>query len=205
MTTDNVVSDDVGSDTMSLTRSVDGKEVPAVGTWTLDPTHTQAEFIARHLMVTKVRGGFQELSGTIVVAEDPRDSRVEVVLDVASVTSGTSDRDAHLKSADFFDVETYPEIRFVSTKVEPSGSARGSAWTLTGDLTIKDVTKPVTLAFEFVGITNDPWGNAKAAFSASAEVAREDWGLTWNVALEGGGVLVSKTVKLEIEAQATLG
>ncbi len=200
MTTDNVMTDDVASDTMSLTRSVDGKEVPAVGTWTLDPTHTQAEFIARHLMVTKVRGGFQELSGTIVVAEDPRDSKVEVVIDVASVTSGTADRDAHLKSADFFDVETYPEIRFVSKKVEP----KGSRWTLTGDLTIKDVTKPVTLDFDFVGITNDPWGNAKAAFSATTEVAREDWGLTWNVALEGGGVLVSKTVKLEIEAQASL-
>jgi polyisoprenoid-binding protein YceI len=184
----------------ALTRVVDGKEVPAVGTWVIDPTHTQAEFVARHLMVTKVRGGFADVSGTIEVAEDPKDSKVEVIIDVATVSSGTDDRDAHLRSADFFDVEAYPEMRFVSTSVEPSGSS----WKLTGDLTIKDITRPVTLDFEFLGISADPWGNAKAAFSASTEVAREDWNLTWNVPLEGGGVLVSKQVKLEIEVQAAL-
>jgi polyisoprenoid-binding protein YceI len=184
----------------ALTRVVDGKEVPAVGTWAIDPTHTQAEFVARHLMVTKVRGGFADVSGTIEVAEEPEDSKVEVIIDVATVSSGTDDRDAHLRSADFFDVEAYPEMRFVSTSVEPSGSS----WKLRGDLTIKDITRPVTLDFEFLGISADPWGNAKAAFSASTEVAREDWNLTWNVPLEGGGVLVSKQVKLEIEVQAAL-
>ncbi len=184
----------------TLTRVVDGRDVPAVGTWVIDPTHTQAEFVARHLMVSKVRGGFDGVSGTIEVAEDPKDSRVEVVIDVATVSSGTDDRDAHLKSADFFDVEVYPEMRFVSTVVEPSGSS----WKLTGDLTIRDITRPVTLDFTFLGISRDPWGNAKAAFSASTEVAREEWNLTWNVPLEGGGVLVSKQIKLEIEVQAAL-
>jgi polyisoprenoid-binding protein YceI len=184
-----------------LVRTIDGKDVPAVGTWTIDPTHTQAEFVARHLMVTKVRGGFSEISGTIEVAEDPTESSVEVVLGTASVSSGTEDRDAHLKSPDFFDVEQYPEIRFVSTGVEPSGSS----WRLSGDLTIRDITKPVVFDFDFLGISPDPWGNQKAAFSASTEIDREDWGLTWNVALDGGGMLVSKKVKLEIEAQASLG
>mgnify|MGYP001825500251 FL=1 len=182
------------------TRTIDGREVPAVGTWTIDPTHTQAEFVARHLMVSKVRGGFATIDGSIVVAEDPSDSTVEIVIDASSVSSGTTDRDAHLTSEDFFDVATYPEIRFVSTSVEPNGSD----WRLLGDLTIKDVTKPITLDFSFLGIINDPWGNPKAVFSASTQVEREDWGLTWNVPLEGGGVLVSKTIKLEIEAQAAL-
>ena len=180
--------------------TIDGREVPAVGTWTIDPTHTQAEFVARHLMVSKVRGGFATIDGSIVVAEDPSDSTVEIVIDASSVSSGTTDRDAHLTSEDFFDVATYPQIRFVSTSVEPNGSD----WRLLGDLTIKDVTKPITLDFSFLGIINDPWGNPKAVFSASTQVEREDWGLTWNVPLEGGGVLVSKTIKLEIEAQAAL-
>ena len=182
------------------TRTIDGREVPAVGTWTIDPTHTQAEFVARHLMVSKVRGGFATIDGSIVVAEDPSDSTVEIVIDASSVSSGTTDREAHLTSEDFFDVATYPEIRFVSSSVEPNGSD----WRLLGDLTIKDVTKPITLDFSFLGIINDPWGNPKAVFSASTQVEREDWGLTWNVPLEGGGVLVSKTIKLEIEAQAAL-
>ena len=182
------------------TRTIDGREVPAVGTWTIDPTHTQAEFVARHLMVSKVRGGFATIDGSIIVAEDPSDSTVEIVIDASSVSSGTADRDAHITSEDFFDVATYPQIRFVSTSVE----AKGSDWLLHGDLTIKDVTKPITLDFSFLGIINDPWGNPKAVFSASTQVEREDWGLTWNVPLEGGGVLVSKTIKLEIEAQAAL-
>ena len=184
-----------------LVRTVDGRDVPAVGTWVIDPTHTQAEFVARHLMVTKVRGGFADISGTIDVAETPSDSTVEVVLKTASVSTGTDDRDAHLKSPDFFNVEEYPEIRFVSSTVAPSGSG----WRLNGDLTIKDVTKPVVLDFEFLGISSDPWGNQKAAFSASTEIDREEWDLTWNVPLDGGGVLVSKKVTLDIEAQASLG
>lgn len=187
--------------TTESTRMVDGRDVPVVGTWIIDPQHTQAEFVARHLMVSKVRGGFDTISGTIEVAEDPTESSVDIVIDAASVSSGTPDRDAHLTSADFLDVEKFPEIRFVSRSVEP----KGSQWLLTGDLTVRDVTKPVALEFEFLGVITDPWGNHKAGFSASTEIDREQWGLTWNAALEGGGLLVSKRVRLEIEAQAALG
>jgi polyisoprenoid-binding protein YceI len=181
-----------------LTRTIDGADVPAVGRWNIDPAHTSAEFVGRHLIVTKVRGGFGTVTGTIDVAEDPQDSKVEIVIETASVSTGDDDRDTHIKSGDFFDVETFPQMRFVSTAVEPSGGS----WKLIGDLTIKDVTRSVTLDFEFNGIVDDPWGNSKAAFSGTAEVMREDWGLNWNVALEAGGVLVSKKIALEIEVQA---
>lgn len=195
------MSQDTSQETIALTRVVEDRQVPAAGTWSIDPTHTQAEFIARHLMVSKVRGGFSDIAGTITVGDDPAESSVEVTIPVATVSTGTEDRDTHLKSGDFFDIEQFPTISFSSTSVEPSGSS----WKLSGDLTIRDVTRPVTLDFEFLGISTDPWGNAKAAFSASTEVEREEWGLTWNVPLEGGGVLVSKTIKLEIEAQAAMG
>jgi polyisoprenoid-binding protein YceI len=181
-----------------LTRTVDGVDVPSVGRWNIDPSHTSAEFIGRHLMVTKVRGGFGAVTGTIDVVEDPRDSKVEIVIETASVSTGDDDRDGHIKSGDFFDVETFPEMRFVATSVEPSGTS----WKLTGDLTIKDVTRPVTIDFDFNGIVDDPWGNSKAAFSGTAVILREDWGLNWNVALDAGGVLVSKKITIEIEAQA---
>lgn len=184
--------------TQDLTRTVDGAAVPAAGTWVIDGSHTSAEFVARHLMVTKVRGGFGSVTGTIEVADDPTASRVEVVIDTASISTGDADRDGHVKSPDFFDVENHPEIRFVSTAVRPEGSS----WVLDGDLTIKDITKPVTLDFDFVGLAADPWGNQKAAFSATTTVDREDWDLNWNVALEAGGVLVSKKVNIEIEMQA---
>ena len=184
--------------TQDLTRPVDGAVVPAAGTWVIDGSHTSAEFVARHLMVTKVRGGFGSVTGTIEGADDPTASRVEVVIDTASISTGDADRDGHVKSPDFFDVENHPEIRFVSTAVRPEGSS----WVLDGDLTIKDITKPVTLDFDFVGLAADPWGNQKAAFSATTTVDREDWDLNWNVALEAGGVLVSKKVNIEIEMQA---
>jgi polyisoprenoid-binding protein YceI len=184
--------------TQDLTRTVDGAAVPAAGTWVIDGSHTSAEFVARHLMVTKVRGGFGSVTGTIEVADDPTASRVEVVIDTASISTADADRDGHVKSPDFFDVENHPEIRFVSTAVRP----KGSSWVLDGDLTIKDITKPVTLDFDFVGLAADPWGNQKAAFSATTTVEREDWDLNWNVALEAGGVLVSKKVNIEIEMQA---
>ena len=185
--------------THTLSRTVDTAAVPSAGRWDIDPAHTSAEFVGRHLMVTKVRGSFQNVSGSIVVADDPLESEVEVVIDASSLSTGAADRDGHLKSADFFDVETYPEIRFVSTSVSPNGSS----WKLEGDLTIKDVTKSVVLDFEFVGLVDDPWGNSKAAFSASTEILREDWGLNWNVALESGGLLVSKKIVIEIEVQAS--
>ena len=182
----------------ALTRNVDGVTVPAVGRWTIDPSHTSAEFVGRHLMVSKVRGGFGAVTGTIDVAETLRDSSVEIVIETASVSTGDDDRDGHIKSPDFFDVENFPEMRFVSTAVEPDGGS----WKLTGALTIKDVTKPVTIDFDFNGIVDDPWGNSKAAFSGTAVILREDWGLNWNVALDAGGVLVSKKIAIEIEVEA---
>jgi polyisoprenoid-binding protein YceI len=185
--------------THTLSRTVDTSVVPSAGRWEIDPAHTSAEFVGRHLMVTKVRGSFQNVSGSIVIADDPLESEVEVVIDATSLSTGAADRDGHLKSADFFDVDSYPEIRFVSTSVLPNGSS----WKLEGDLTIKDVTKSVVLDFDFVGLVDDPWGNSKAAFSASTEVLREDWGLNWNVALESGGLLVSKKIVIEIEVQAS--
>ncbi|MEE8486335.1 MAG: YceI family protein [Acidimicrobiia bacterium] len=185
--------------THTLTRTIDGAVLPRVGRWDIDPAHTMAEFVARHLMVTKVRGVFGAVTGYIDVAENPEDSRVEIVIEAASVSTGSEDRDTHLKSEDFFDVETYPEIRFVSTAVQPDGVS----WKLIGDLTIRGVTKPVTLDFEFHGVADDPWGASKGAFSATTEVMREDWGLNWNVALDSGGVLVSKKIVFEIEVQAS--
>lgn len=187
--------------THTMIRNVDGKIVPAAGTWQIDPAHTSVEFVGRHLMVTKVRGSFSEVAGTIEVGEDVTASSVSVTIGVGSVSTGAADRDGHLVSPEFFDAATFPEMTFVSTGVRPNGDA----WLLDGELTIKDITKPVVLDFEFLGLVDDPWGNAKAAFSASTEVVREDWGLNWNVALESGGVLVSKKITIELEIQASPG
>ena len=165
----------------------------STGTWTIDPTHTVLGFVARHLMVTKVRGSFTDVAGTVVVAENVADSTAEVTIKTASVQSGTADRDAHLRSGDFFDVEQFPEMTFRSTSFDGE--------TLTGDLTIKGVTKPVTLDVEFGGVATDPWGNEKAAFEATGEIDRTDWGLTWNANLEKGGVLVSEKIKLALDVQ----
>lgn len=179
-------------------RTIDGRSIPAPGTWVIDPTHTTIEAVARHLMVTKVRGRFESFSGTITVAERAEDSSVEVSIDAASINTGTEDRNNHLRSADFLDVENYPRLVFRSTSVEPSGPA----WKMTGDLTMRGVTKPVVLDLEFLGANPDPWGNTKAAFVATTELTRQEWGLTWNVPLDQGGLLVSEKFKIEIEAQA---
>ena len=165
------------------------------GTWTVDPSHSDVAFVARHLMVTRVRGRFTDVSGTVTVAEAFSASTVSAAAAVASVDTGNADRDAHLRSADFFDAETYPEITFASTAV--------TATSLTGDLTIKGVTKSVTFDLDFAGVATDPWGNTKAAFEARTEVLRKDWGLTWNAALEGGGVLVSDKIAIVLEIQLT--
>lgn len=186
---------------MAAVRTIEGRRAPVAGVWELDPAHTDVAFVARHLMVTKVRGHFQEVSGAITVGDDPADSRVEVEIQAASITTGSPDRDNHLRSADFLDVENHPTLTFRSTRIEPLDDER---WALTGDLTIRDVTRPVTLRVTFEGTTRDPWGGTRAAFSARGEIEREDWGLTWNVPLENGGVLVSKKVQIEIDAQAVL-
>jgi polyisoprenoid-binding protein YceI len=175
------------------------KSTPAVGVWDIDPSHSHLSIVARHLMVTKVRGTFEDISGTIEVAEDPTKSSAKVEAKAASVTTGSADRDAHLRSPDFLDAETYPLVTFESTAVIPDRNE----WKLAGDLTVRGVTKPVEFVLTYEGSGQDPYGNTKAAFVASGEIDREQFGLTWNVPLEGGGVLVSKSFKIEFEVQAT--
>jgi polyisoprenoid-binding protein YceI len=169
------------------------------GDYALDPTHSRLGFSTRHAMVTTVRGSFKEFSGEAVVdTENPAASKVTVDIKAASIDTGVADRDAHLRSADFFDAETYPAITFVSTDVERDGDD----WTITGDLTIKDVTKPISIEFEQTGSARDPFGNVRLGFEGRATINRKDWGLTWNAALETGGFLVSDKIKLDFDISA---
>jgi len=169
------------------------------GDYTLDVSHSRLGFVARHAMVTKVRGQFGAFEGTAHIDEkDPAASKVDLTIQVASIETGSADRDGHLKSADFFDAEKYPTITFTSTKVERDGDD----WEITGDLTIKDVTKAVTIEFEQTGSAVDPFGNTRVGFEGDVTVNRKDWGLTWNAALETGGVLVSEKIKLEFDVSA---
>ena len=184
---------------LSILRTHDDREIPAPGKYAIDPAHTSVEFIGRHLMITKVRGRFPEVSGTITIDDEPERSHVEVELQVASLDTGNSDRDGQLRSPDFFDVDEYPTITFRSTDVEAGTSG---TWAVTGDLTVRDVTRPITLEVDFDGANVSPIGDERIAFSAAAEVDREDWGLTWNMALETGGVLVGKKVRIELNVQA---
>ncbi len=179
-------------------RQVEGRTVPVAGTWGVDPAHSSFEFIARH-MLAKVRGRFTEFTAAVVIAEDPAKSSVEIELDVNSVTTRDDRRDAHLRSPDFFEVEKFPKISFRSLAVRPAEDE--NRWQLDGDLTILDVTRPVTWEVEFHGATQDPWGGQRAAFSAWTEVDREDWGLSWNAPLETGGFLLSKTARLEVDVE----
>jgi polyisoprenoid-binding protein YceI len=181
------------------TRSWNGLTIPTAGTFEMDPAHKRVGFIARHMMVSKVRGEFAQAQAAITVAENPLESSVVATIDAASISSGTADRDAHLRSADFLDVEKYPSLTFRSTAVK---DVSGGEFTLVGDLTIKDVTREVELTVEFEGVERNPWGAELIGFTASTEIDREDFGLTWNVALETGGVLVGKKIKIEIEAEA---
>lgn len=182
-----------------LTRTVDGVEVPAPGTYVLDPAHTTIEAVARHLMLTKVRGRFGEFSGTIHIDQDPARSWAEATIVAASIDTGSPDRDDHLRSPDFLDAATHPELTFKSTSVKHN---KANSFEVTGDLTIRGVSNPITLDVEVQGAATDPWGKARALFSAGGVLEREDWGITWNQTLEAGGVLVSKKLTLEIEAQA---
>jgi polyisoprenoid-binding protein YceI len=185
------------TDTLS-TRSIDTSLAPDPGTYKIDSSHSMVEFVARHLMVTKVRGRFEGFAGEIVVGDTPEESAVNVTIQAASIDSGESKRDEHLRGADFLDVENFPTLEFHSTKVEQS--ARGLK--VEGDLTIKDTTRPVVLDVEYDGSFGDPWGGQRIGFSASTEINREDWGITWNAALESGGVVVSKKVKVELTVSA---
>jgi polyisoprenoid-binding protein YceI len=168
------------------------------GVWNVDPSHSTIGFVARHLMVSKVRGHFAKFDGTITVGEDPLQSKVEATVEIASVTTNDETRDGHLKSADFFDLEKNPTMTLVSTGVDK----KGSDYVLHTDLTINGITKAVDFDLEFDGVSKDPWGGTRAGFSADAEVNRKDWGLEWNVALETGGVLVGEKVKIQLEIEA---
>jgi polyisoprenoid-binding protein YceI len=180
------------------TRTVEAPDVPAPGTWQVDRSHTSAEFVARHLMIAKVRGRFTELAGTVQIGEVPEQSSANVTIQAASITTGDEGRDAHLRSPDFLDVERFPTLEFRSTAVKNEGAR----WRVTGDLTIRDVTRPVVLDVEFDGAATDPYGNSRIAFSASTQVNREDFGLTWNAPLETGGVVVGPKVRIDLNVEA---
>jgi polyisoprenoid-binding protein YceI len=187
------------TDTVATTREFDGLVIPTAGTYQLDAAHKRVGFVVRHLMVSKVRGEFAEATATITVAENPLESSVTATIQTGSVTTGQADRDNHLRTGDFFEAEKYPTLEFVSTGVK---SHDGNEFVLTGDLTIKGVTKPVELNVEFEGVGRSPYGFDVFGFSAVTEIDREDWGLTYNMALESGGVMIGKKVKIEIEGEA---
>jgi len=180
-------------------RDLNDVPIPAPGTFDLDPAHTRIGFSARHMMVSKVRGRCGEFTGSITVADAPFQSTAEAVIKTASMDTGNADRDAHLTGDDFLNVEKFPEITFRSTRVT---GRQGHVFTVLGDLSIKDVTREVELTLDLEGVGNSPWGKQVMGFSLSTEINREDFGMTWNVAVEGGGVLVGKTVKIEIEGEA---
>jgi polyisoprenoid-binding protein YceI len=186
--------------TTTPTRTLRGHVIPAAGTWDLDPGHTDVSFIGRHFMVTKVRGRFTGVTGEVVIAENIEDSRVDVTIDMTSVESGSAARDEHIKSAELFDVEQYPQATFRSTEVVWNGAGG----TVFGDLTIHGVTRQVPLEVNFEGYARDPWGGDRSFFSARTKVNREDFGITWNMAVETGGVLVSKEIQIEIDLETVL-
>ena len=170
------------------------------GDWDLDPTHTGLRFSARHAMVATVRGGFKAFSGSLHFDPDnAAKATAEVTIDATSIDTGQDGRDEHLRSADFFDVAKYPTITFVTTRVEQIDD---ETFTLIGDLTIREVTKEVSIKVETLGLSPDPWGNTRAGFEGKGEISRKDWGLEWNAALETGGVLVSDKVKLTLDVSA---
>ncbi len=179
-------------------RTFQNLEVPEAGTYEIDPAHSVVEFQVRHLGLAKVRGRFNTFSGTIEIGDDPTESRVDVTIEAASIDTRDEQRDAHLRSPDFLDVENHPTLEFRSTTVRLDGDDPR----VEGLLTVRGVTRPVTLDVEFEGATPDPWGNERIGVSATTDVNREDFGLTWNQALETGGWLVGKSVRIELSVEA---
>ena len=186
--------DGVERPTATATRTRD-----LVGTWTVDPAHSQIGFSVKHMKIATVRGSFEDFEGGFSVAEDPAASKAWAKIDASSINTGNADRDAHLNTGDFFEVDSHPELTFESTGIEILDDDRARA---NGDLTIRGVTRPIALDVGFHGIVTDATGTARAAFTATGKINREDFGLTWNQTLETGGVLVSKDVTLEIEVAA---
>lgn len=181
----------------TTTHTFEDIELPAAGTWQIDPGHAEVAFVGRHLGLTKVRGRFTGVTGSVEISNDPSSSRLAVEIDMASVSSGDQARDDHLRSEDFFDVLIHPTATFTSTHI----SSAGATGTIFGELEIKGVRRPVALDVGYVGHAVDPWGGERAVFNASATINREDWGLTWNMLLEAGGFLVSKEIRIEIEVE----
>ena len=180
--------------------STDTTPTTLTGNYAIDPSHSRIGFVARHAMVTKVRGSFNEFDGSgYFDAENPADSHLQLTIQAASIDTRNADRDGHLRSNDFFDMDTYPEITFASTAVEQVDAEN---YRVTGDLTIKGVTKPVTVDFEYTGTAVDPYNNQRIGFEGKTTINRKDWGVNWNAALEAGGVLVSEKVTLEFEVSA---
>jgi len=182
------------------TRDFEGTAIPLPGTYTIDASHSRIGFVAKHLVVSKVRGAFEEFEGTLTFAENPLESTAEVTIQAASINTGDKGRDDHVRTGDFLLVEEHPTLSFKTTSLTSKGKG---AFVAAGELTIRGVTKPVELDLEFEGVVLDPWGNEKIALSATTEIDREEFGVSWNTALETGGVLVNKKVKLEVEVQAT--
>jgi polyisoprenoid-binding protein YceI len=180
-----------------ISRIVEGKELPPAGRWRIDTSHSEVSFIARHMMIAKVRGRFRDFSGVVYVGDEPTLSSVEVTIDAASIDTGDPDRDQHLRSPDFLDVERHPHITFRSTSVREAGDK----WEVAGDLMVRGVTRPVTLSVEYCGLAEDPWGNQRAGFLATAEINREDFEVSWNQTLRSGGFLVGKGVKVELDIE----
>jgi polyisoprenoid-binding protein YceI len=177
-------------------------DLPAAGAWEIDPGHAEVAFVGKHFMLTKVRGRFTDVRGTVHIADYPADSTVAVTIGMASVNSGSDARDEHLRSADLFDVERWPTATYRSTRVTWTGGDRAR---VDGALTIRGISRSVPLDVQFVGSALDPWGGRRAVFSATGRVNREDFGITWNMALETGGILVSRDVDIEIEVETLLG
>ncbi|MGA2838502.1 MAG: YceI family protein [Acidimicrobiales bacterium] len=183
------------------TRIVDGVEYPAVGTFPIDVSHSRVGFAVRHMAVSKVRGHFTEFSGTLELAEDPVDSTISVTMQAGSVDTNDENRDNHLRTNDFFDIENHPTWTFTSTAIRPISA---SEWNVDGDLTIRGVTKNVTLDATLEGVVKDPYGNQRVGFSATTSIDREDFGVSFNGVMEAGGVIVGKKVDIDIEIEAVL-
>jgi polyisoprenoid-binding protein YceI len=186
-------------DAMSVTQTPIRSDLPAAGTWTIDPSHSTVQFGVRHMMVSKVRGRFGNFEGTINIGEDPLLSSVKVTIDAASIDTRDAKRDEHLRSADFFDVEHYPTLEFASRKVHDQGAGN---YLVEGDLTIRGVTRRVELQVEYLGVAQDPWGGTRAGFEAKTEISRKDFGLEWNLALETGGFVLGDKVQIELGVEA---
>jgi len=185
--------------TAVLTRGYNGLTLPAAGTFVIDKSHSQVGFVARHLMVSKVRGRFTDFEGKLLVGDDPTQSSVEVTIQATSIDTSDENRDKHVRNNDFLAVDDFPTLSFRSTKVD---LGRGSDWKVTGDLTVRGVTRSIVLDVEFEGLIQDPWGNQRLGFTASGEIDRNEFGVSFNAALETGGFVVSPKIKLEIEAEA---